>query len=217
MTGKEKIEFLIRKIIAKQEQLIAGDVVILRSDELTPTIMLEEQEQILKKLSDDRRIKYEVSPVYKSIQDIEPSLKLDIAEIATMNGVVSEQELEDELLSLLNYKIKVINLDSSALAKSDSHKVTFNPKTSTLHLGDKECPVPDETLQHYTCKLVFKNRSVPAKELDIIEASGIGNESQRPVYDAMLAINKLINTKFGLPRYLKYNAGKVRINRIYQR
>lgn len=216
MTGNEKIHYLISQIIKKQEQLVSGNLIILRSDELAPTLTLEEQKQVLAKLAQDKGIKYEISPVYQSFQEIEPRTRLDIAEISAMNDAVTEQELEDELLELVNYKVEILNLKGIAQVKRGTHKITFDPKTSTLFHDSDDCPVPDGTLQHFTCKLVFKNRNVPAEEQDIIDAAGVGNDSQRPVYDAMLAVNKLIKTNFGLPKYLKYGAGKVRINRIYQ-
>lgn len=215
MTGNEKIQYLIDIIRASSEKLITGDIVIVRSDELTQVMTIDEQKQALNKLATDKHITYEISPLYKSFDDIEPKIRLDISEIAAMNGEVTEQELEDDLLEIQNYKIKILNLPTT-LRLNNMNKVFFDTKTSLLNYGDKECSVPDGTLQHYTCKLVFKNRNVPAEEQDIIDAAGIGNESQRPVYDAMLAVNKLIDKNFGLPRYLKFNAGKVRINRIYQ-
>lgn len=215
MTGNEKIQHLIDVIKASSEKLITGDIIIVRSDELTPVMTIDEQKQALEKLATEKYITYEISPLYKSFDDIEPKIRLDISEIAAMNGEVTEQELEDDLLEIQNYKIKILNLPTT-LGLNNKNKVIFDSKTSLLNYSGKECYVPDGTLQHYTCKLVFKNRNVPAEEQDIIDAAGIGNESQRPVYDAMLAVNKLIDKNFGLPRYLKFNAGKVRINRIYQ-
>ncbi len=216
MTGKEKIHYLISQIIKKQEQLVSGNLIILRSDELAPTLTLDEQKQVLSKLTKDKGIKYEISPVYKSFQDIEPRTRLDIAEISAMNDEVTEQDLEDELLGLVNYKIEVLNLKDMAQAKAGTHKITFDPKTSTLFHDGEECSVPDGTLQHYTCKLVFKNRNVPVAEQDIIDAAGFGDNSQRPIYDATIAVNRRIFESFGIKNYLKDNVGKVRINRIYQ-
>ena len=215
MNGKEKLQYLIDIIRASSEKLISGDIVIVRSDELTSVMTIDEQQQALDKLATDKHISYQTSPLYKSFHEIEPKIRLDINEIASINTEVTEQELEDDLLEIQNYKIKILNLPTTLNIPNKS-KVFFDVKTSLLNCGDKECYVPDGTLQHYTCKLVFKNRNVPAEEQDIIDAAGIGNESQRPVYDAMLAVNKLINKNFGLSKYLKFNAGKVRINRIYQ-
>ncbi len=216
MTGQEKVQYLIDIIKKASNELIAGDIVIVRSDELDSIMTIEEQIQAFDKLANEKYIEYKASPLYPSFDDIDPRTRLDINEIASMNGVVTEAELEESLLAILNYKIKILSLPSLTQINYGKNKITFDAKTSLLIYHDKECPVPDETLQHHTCRLVFKNRNIPAKEQDIIEAAGVGDNSQRPVYDAMLKVNKLIQTHFGLPKYLKYKAAKVRINSIYK-
>jgi len=95
-------------------------------------------------------------------------------------------------------------------------KITFDAKTSTLSYGKKECLIPDESLEHYVCKLVFKNRKVGAKEIDILDAAGIGQDSLRPVYDAHLRVNTKVKTKLDIPKLLTYRAAKVRLNKVYQ-
>lgn len=95
-------------------------------------------------------------------------------------------------------------------------KITFDVKSSSLRQRKKECPIPDETLEHYVCKFVFKNRRVAAMEVDILDAAGIGQNSKRPVYDAHLRINKRVKDNFGIPKLLIYRAAKVRIDKRYQ-
>lgn len=95
-------------------------------------------------------------------------------------------------------------------------KVRFDAKASKLTYNGKSCNIPDETLEYYICKLVFKNRRVAAKEDDILEYTTKSQESQRAVYDAMLRINKKANKQLGTPKLLSYKAAKVRITAIYQ-
>lgn len=100
--------------------------------------------------------------------------------------------------------------------KRRPNKVLFDIKTSTLSYGKKDCLIPDESLEHYVCKLVFKNRRVAAKEVDILDAAGVGQDSQRPVYDAHLRVNAKIKKQLELDRLLIYRASKVRLNKVYQ-
>lgn len=95
-------------------------------------------------------------------------------------------------------------------------KVRFDVKASKLTFNGKTCDIPDETLEHYICKLVFKNRRVAAKEDDILEYTTKSQESQRAVYDAMLRINKKASNHLGTPKLLSYKAAKVRIAAKYQ-
>lgn len=95
-------------------------------------------------------------------------------------------------------------------------KVRFDAKASKLTYNGKSCGIPDETLEYYICKLVFKNRRAAAKEDDILEYSTKSQDSQRAVYDAMLRINKKANQLLGTPKLLSYKAAKVRITAKYQ-
>lgn len=95
-------------------------------------------------------------------------------------------------------------------------KVRFDAKASKLTYNGKSCDIPDETLEYYICKLVFKNRRSAAKEDDILEYTVKSQDSQRAVYDAMLRINKKASEQLGTPKLLSYKAAKVRITAKYQ-
>ena len=95
-------------------------------------------------------------------------------------------------------------------------KVRFDAKASKLTFIGKMCEIPDETIEHYMCKLVFKNRRVAAKEDDILEYSPKSQDSQRAVYDAHLRVNKRVRNDLGIEKLLKFKAGKVRIQTKYQ-
>jgi hypothetical protein len=69
-------------------------------------------------------------------------------------------------------------------------KVRFDAKASKLTYNGKSCNIPDETLEYYMCKLVFRNRRSAAKEDDILEYTTKSQDSQRAVYDAHLRVNK---------------------------
>ncbi|HEX8182617.1 MAG TPA: hypothetical protein VF575_03365 [Candidatus Saccharimonadales bacterium] len=95
-------------------------------------------------------------------------------------------------------------------------KIKFNSNTSILTLDRRTCDIPDETLEHYICKLTFKNRNVAALEDDILEKSVKSQNSQRAVYDAMLRVNKKAKAELGIDKLLVYKAAKLRINKKYQ-
>jgi len=226
MIGKEKIQLIFNTIDNLYQSLISGNVISLRSGTFHLAIPNEEQVQVLDILVKEKRIKYETSREYASWHDIDPETRLNIVEISDMNVVMTEEQVTELMLSTLIYTIEILPdfyRDSKPIPASEQtvtkpiNQIMFDKQISKLTSGDQECFVPDETLQHHTCRLVFKNRTKPAKEQDIIDAAGIGDSSLRPVYDATIAVNKLILKNFGLPKYLKFKAGKVRINPIYQR
>ncbi len=95
-------------------------------------------------------------------------------------------------------------------------KVRFDAKASKLTYKGKSCGIPDETLEYYICKLVFKNRRLAAKEDDILEYTTKSQDSQRAVYDAMLRVNKKAREQLGIGKLLSYKAAKVRITAKYQ-
>ncbi len=97
----------------------------------------------------------------------------------------------------------------------NNDRVTFDAKTSVLTYGNKTCNIPDESLEYYVCKFAFKNRRAAAKELDILDAAGTGQDSQRPVYDAHLRVNKKAREQLGIDKLLNYKAAKIRIAKNY--
>lgn len=101
-------------------------------------------------------------------------------------------------------------------AQKEPERVRFDVKASNLMLGSKSCHIPDETLEHYICKLTFKNRRVAAKEVDILEYTVKSQDSKRPVYDAMLRVNSKASKQLGLEKLLYYKASKIRIATKYQ-
>jgi len=96
------------------------------------------------------------------------------------------------------------------------NKVSFGKNPPLLTYGTKECPIRENSLQYYICKLTFKKRSGPVNEDDIIEAYDNG-ESSRGVYNAIRHINKKTKSSLMLDEdLLTFKAGIVRINKIYQ-
>lgn len=102
---------------------------------------------------------------------------------------------------------------STEIAKD---KVRFDAKASKLTYNGKSCDIPDETLEYYMCKMVFKNRRSAAKEDDILEHTTKSQDSQRAVYDAHLRVNKRVRQQLGIEKLLSYKAAKVRITAKYQ-
>jgi len=95
-------------------------------------------------------------------------------------------------------------------------KVRFDAKASKLTYNGKSCEIPDETLEYYMCKLVFKNRRSAANEDDILEHTTKSQDSQRAVYDAHLRVNKRVKKELGIEKLLSCRAAKVRITTKYQ-
>lgn len=110
-------------------------------------------------------------------------------------------------------KEKATSIEEQEVAAS---KVGFDTKTSVLSLGDQTCDIPDETLEYYLCKLAFKNRRVAVKEIDILENSTKSLDSKRPVYDAMLRVNKKARENIGISKLFYYKAAKIRMTKEYQ-
>lgn len=101
-------------------------------------------------------------------------------------------------------------------AKYSTNKVKFDSHASVLSFGNKVCQIPDESLEYYICKFVFKNRRIAAKEDDILEKTVKSQNSQRAVYDAMLRVNKKSREQLGIDKLLQYRAAKIRIVGKYQ-
>lgn len=101
-------------------------------------------------------------------------------------------------------------------SETANDKVRFDAKASKLTYNGKSCNIPDETLEYYMCKLVFKNRRSAAKEDDILEYTTKSQDSQRAVYDAHLRVNKRVKQQLGIDKLLSYKAAKVRITAKYQ-
>jgi hypothetical protein len=142
----------------------------------------------------------------------------------------STDEMFDEILEQLDYTIEVLDVFHDLTGKKErlpteqkplsspqsKNKVLFDTKISTLTLGKKECLIPDESLEHYVCKLVFKNRKIGAKETDVLDAAGFGQNSIRPVYDAHLRVNTKAKEHLGIEKLLVYKAAKIRLNKVNQ-
>lgn len=103
-----------------------------------------------------------------------------------------------------------------SLNSQSKSKVLFDTKISTLTFGKKECLIPDESLEHCVCKLVFKNRKIGAKETDVLDAAGFGQNSIRPVYNAHLRVNTKAKEHLGIEKLLVYKAAKIRLNKVNQ-
>lgn len=133
-----------------------------------------------------------------------------------LNGL-SDETLNKATVKYVSSKLPIISEeDTSKQRSSYNNKVRFDTKSSTLMYGNRSCDIPDETLEHYVCKLAFKNRKVAAKEDDILENTVKSQSSQRAVYDAMLRVNEKASKKLDIDKLLTYKAAKIRINKKYQ-
>jgi hypothetical protein len=174
-----------------------------------------------------RKIQHDVNPSDFWLEDNPLSLTCRI--VLQDNEVVLD-EVEKYLNSLPSetfYKENIETAPNLSLIKNEktvrvqnnysNDKVRFDTKLSTLVYGTRSCDIPDETLEHYVCKLAFKNRTVAAKELDILEAAGRDTlNSRRAVRDAVNRINTKAEAELGIQKLLNFLASKVRLNKKYQ-
>jgi hypothetical protein len=239
MTGKEKLNLVINLIDDEVKSLVSGYTIYLKSEKLSAYgLDLELQKLLLDLLADtDRCITYTVKPTFASAKSIPPTLVSDIYEAVTQADVnISDQEIIADLLKRLTYKIVVLEGFANkkhVLASLDNHKqlghneiatkitnvtnnIRFDSRSSILYYGKLECTIPDESLEFYTCKLVFRNTRVGAKEEDILEHTVKSQNSQRAVRDAVNRINEKAAKHLGLDKILVLKAAKVRLNKLYQ-
>lgn len=231
MTGKEKIKVVIDEIAQAFDELVTGNVVKISSAELENNgLDPGEQKQVLSILANDKKlIRYKAVKNLKSEYDIDGQTWVEIYEEAAEYDV-PQQLVVERLLKTLTYKIEVLdgflaftkgsayiaNLDQ---ASPKSLKVTFDPHTPCLNYGDLICPIPDKSIEYFTCKLAFKNRRVPVDDTDILEAfdhTGELNFSARAVGDAKRRINTKVKRDLGLDELLLIKAQRIRINKKYQ-
>jgi hypothetical protein len=199
MTGKEKIQLVHDTLDHYYKALVSGNTVTLSSRIYFLEIENSELLQILDMFVAERRIKY-------TITDKSEELFKGVPITDSLVPLTFEITILDDFYTAFEAKTpaeKTPNLTRD--------RVEFDARTSRLSYGLLTCDITDESLEHYTCKLAFKNRKLGAKEDDILEHSVKSQDSQRAVKDATVRINKRAKDAFGIEQLLVFRAGKVRI------
>jgi len=100
------------------------------------------------------------------------------------------------------------------LIKKD--ELSFDKKNGILFFKDKECIIPQATIQYYIVKCIFsKQIGEKIPEDDILEEFDSEKERKRTIYDACRALNKKIEENFGLKNLFIKKAALVYLNDKY--
>ena len=95
-------------------------------------------------------------------------------------------------------------------------KMFFDKNSSQIVFGEKICDIPKNTHQYFLCKKMFDEPfGTRVKEIDIlalIDWDKYTDSTKRVVYDAMRAVNKRIDNKFGLKNFFEWRNNHVWIN-----
>lgn len=98
----------------------------------------------------------------------------------------------------------------SEVTTSQTQKITFDPKTGNITLGNEACSIPIDSNQFQLCKMLF---ALPYGEwLD--ETDVVGNfykEGQRSFYDAIRLVNQKTEEDLKIKKMLVYDASRVKI------
>lgn len=74
-----------------------------------------------------------------------------------------------------------------------SRNLRFDAMKSTLNRGTHELAIPDNSLEHSVCKLVFEDPEIPQLDINVLEATGRyaeDGDDPRAVEQAVRRINK---------------------------
>ena len=86
----------------------------------------------------------------------------------------------------------------------------FDENKSIIIWDKEECSIPLRTNQHFLCKKMF---TAPfgerVKEIEILDLADWAQDTNRSVYDAMLAVNKKIENCFGIKKFFKWKNNHV--------
>lgn len=94
--------------------------------------------------------------------------------------------------------------------------VTFDEEDSRLLKGSHYVKIPDGTIEYYVCKMIFADRQKFQTDTDILEEYDKGNINLRPVYQAVLRVNKKAEDVLGLDNLLIRGRDKTALNEKYR-
>lgn len=120
----------------------------------------------------------------------------------------------DKLKSIINHPERITD---ELLEEAKFYPLpTFDEKKSELKFEDKECPIPPSTHQFYLCKAIFSPSHKIGDwitEQEILDHIDMENTGPRTVYDAMLAVNKLVRARLGVDKFIKMENSRFRIRK----
>lgn len=92
----------------------------------------------------------------------------------------------------------------------------FDVHKSILHRGSNQVKIPENTLEYFVCKLVFKNPTVYQSDWDVLQAAGEEDKKDRAVYFAVDRINNKARRALKLEdKLLKRSKEHTRLNDNY--
>lgn len=100
--------------------------------------------------------------------------------------------------------------------KSDNN-IWFDAQESVLYRGVKQLKIPENTIEFYVCKTIFAERGQYQSDLNVLENYGGDTLKQRPVYFAVIRLNKKVKSELKLSEDLFIRGKeKTALNRTYR-
>lgn len=94
--------------------------------------------------------------------------------------------------------------------------ISFDENDSQLIKGSHYIKIPDGTIEYYVCKMIFADRDKFQNDSDIIEEFGGDNFKLRPVYQAVLRVNKKAESVLGIKDLFIRGKDKTALNEKYR-
>jgi hypothetical protein len=97
-----------------------------------------------------------------------------------------------------------------------NNEIWFDEKEALLNRGSRQLKIPENTIEFYICKQVFLQKSNYHLDLNILEESGGDTFKQRPVYQAVMRLNKKAKSDLGLDDLFIRGKEKTALNVKYR-
>lgn len=115
------------------------------------------------------------------------------------------------VVAITNYLHKVRNMKRIA-----NNEVWFDEKEAILNRGTKHIKIPENTIEYFVCKQVFNQKGSYHLDLNVLEEAGGDTFKQRPVYQAVMRLNKKAKSELGLEELFIRGKEKTALNVKYR-
>jgi hypothetical protein len=76
--------------------------------------------------------------------------------------------------------------------------IWFDTTESVLYRGSQQLKIPENTIEFFVCKLIFDERDKYQLDENVLDAYGGDSFKQRPVYQAVVRLNKKVKSELKL-------------------
>lgn len=97
-----------------------------------------------------------------------------------------------------------------------NNEVWFDEKEANLNRGSKQIKIPENTIEYFVCKQVFNQKGNYHLDLNVLEEAGGDTFKQRPVYQAVMRLNKKAKNELGLEELFIRGKEKTALNSKYR-